>query len=387
MSLGQDWKFGVSYPLLNRSFRYPNYKSLTILNTVTSGDTITLSSLHMSNNWRPGYFLRNYYDFVTIGPSTHTNNVGAVETLMVKNASTTANTIQFISNLTYDYFGGDPITWVGTNFPGGWDVGNEGGYFTAMPIAIGEGVRDKSAIKVSVNTTWSYPTIFRMGDYNSTLADILPLPEPGVRYYVGCYYKVATSNGAGDVILRFDNCFTSNIQLTLGTSTSWTSLSTVGIAKAITSITVPTIYFSFATNCATVTDMYLDEIWMCHAEGTSTSTLGYIGISQPDLGSIIWRTRERKSGVILDNGSMSVEKSFGFFDKKYTLRAKFSNLSNTEINNLIKLMQWQKKGNAICIETGVEDFPPWLVGIMEILVDHDNYNLDKGTVTLRFMEI
>ena len=76
----------------------------------------------------------------------------------------------------------------------------------------------------------------------------------------------------------------------------------------------------------------------------------------------------------------------GADDLKYTLQARFTNLTQTEISNLQRFMWWQNRGNLLCLQTGLNDLPPWLVGRLEITGDKGYYDLAKGTINLKFVE-
>lgn len=380
MSLGQAWKLGVVYPLINPSFRYPISHEATLDASYSSGSTFTVDASSYSGGWNPGHHLENYVDDVTLGPSSNSSHEGRTESHLVTSASiSSANVTIDVTNPDYDYDAGDYICWVGSKFPGGWDLAGASSNLTSDIVS---GYDDEYAMRISLASTVA-DIYFRMTDTDSTVAECLPLPESGVVYYAGCYYKATSISGTAQ--LRFINAFSSNLELSLTTQADWTLTSGTMTSLAAASAVVPNVHVKLSA-LSVINNLDLDCLFMCHAHKTSGAASGYYEFGTPDRGSISINRREQARYSMLTNGT-STGHIAGLDDIKYSIGATFTGVNSTVLENLYKLFWWQQRGNILCLETGLLELPPWLFGRIEMKFPKQDFDLDKTTVQLKFVEV
>jgi len=385
MAQGQAWKLGVWCPLVNHSFRYPIAYTGVLDAAYTSGTDFVLEKSGVDSILYPGHMLTNYVDYVTLGPSSNSSYLNMTERQMVVSASGTSLTVTLAcANPDYDYAAGDRVCWIGSKFPGGWDAAGTMTHFGLVSTSLGTGYDDNYALVVGKGSTSSETAII-MGSEDGTSAQVLPLLEPNTYYNVGCWYK-ASSITTGNPTLTFSGAWGATTTLTFSTQASWTeSTSVTGLSSALTTPTVPVIKIVLPA-ATLITGLYIDCLWMCHAKGTTTASSGYMALGTPDLGTIQWTHNDQPRYAMTMDGS-SFGGVLGDDDQKYSMRAKLTNLDQTAIDDLLKMLRWQSRGNSLCLQTGIADVPPWLVGMMTVKFSKESYDLDLTSVDLTFTEV
>ena len=389
MAQGDYWRLAVGVPLINPDFNIPTTLGLVL----ASGHSVAATTLSCTAPTTPGaiFDIVQGGDYVTVGPSTHANNPGATETFKVISISSSVFSIE--GGLAYAYSSGDPVYCIGTKWPGGWAI-NDGN--TIQNTEIVTGYRDLYAFEADYTDTGTVPQL-TIGTTNSTNKDS-PLPDlmPSTLYRLAFFYKgTALANSNNIVQLRCYNqtptlqTFSSSA---LTTQANWTeSAGTLNSPSTSLSGTLSIMFeSSHATTGNTATDWGLDAFVLSHAKGTSTASSGFITFPEfTDFGSIAYGSRIKpnqvEAGARLyqtrmphDHGSV----------EKYEVSGRFSNITQAFYNDLMVLLDYQRKGNPIAFWPFIDDLPHAMLGYIDVWpMIKSHWDLSEREFNLRFTEM
>lgn len=354
------FKMGVSpsIPIKNNSFREGTYKTTTVAAGGYSSTT-TLNVAAIAPELRQ--ILRTG-DYIQIGPSTTSGNIGKSEYAIV-NTPTSTTAISLQSALAYDYSEGDDVTFIGSRLAGGWSLSSndkavlqpDGLFYWADQSGTTKwwGFSDNFAQKMIYynNASW----------VRQTLGDVI---IPNQVYRVGCFVmgnaSVSMWGGSPTSSDKFrmqmsDGSTTTNYEIKNGTQeiVAWTEYSNTYTASA--SPTTATILFEYIESAATSLTVFIDDVYLEHAADTDDEANGvYTFDDDPDAGSVNFTPIERYETLELANGSRVRfdPTGTGRGIAKYETTAEFTNAPKALYNNLVNLLAWQNSGNLLVFHPG-----------------------------------
>ncbi len=116
MAVYDAWEMAVAVPIKNHKFRYGQFKGTTLASAATAGNStliVNQTSPVISDIVRRG-------DSIIIGESSNSSYEGKTETKSIKSVS--SNTITLNSAISNSYSSGDTVRVYGSKLSGGWDV-------------------------------------------------------------------------------------------------------------------------------------------------------------------------------------------------------------------------------------------------------------------------
>jgi hypothetical protein len=379
-----SWKISVADYI--PSFSIAARRLTTVDSTYTAGATIYFADAEDSY-----YFQQN--DIFKIGPSTHSNNVGAIDYLMIK--TITKDTGRSIVTLdavsVYDFNAGDPIEGIGNSLPAGWywDSGAAGdSVFTfrgtaarwgaAGGVLTGLGGESSSFWYTKAVGSTSYNYINYFAD-NTLLA--------GITYRLGIYYNNPAYSGGLYV-------------LNLNESSSTSSLATANLAFSTSSVWVKAedtgtwltgdfgrYILGFAWHyTSSITIGGLDCIYLTHASLTSGDSAGVYTIPKDPL-SVSRADVDRSRLTSFAGGkktyynSLQVNTARGY-------RIVWENATATMIRELEIMQYWQDSGYMLMLESDLDDLGDRpIFGFMDYSLHMSHWDEDRLTLNMNFVGI
>lgn len=402
------FKMGVSVDIHNHQFRHGTqvlaktgaYDAGTPSPTISITDPTSYLNIIASTG-----------DKLTIGPSTHADNVGAKQELTVSSIASALNSITFTENIIYSFSAGDPITGYGTYFPDAWDV-QLSTNTTVTPYnlyrlnninetEIDNGVDDMYAWKMKTARTASGYSDYKLKQTLSAGSLI-----PSVIYNLGGFYKidywvnkiasicdVIISNTALTNVLITSSNFITGLS---GVVTEWTEFSKLASSNSFTqsqldAMVIMIELYSLSPTSLNYITLWLDSLYLEHAKGTSGAASGvYTFTDYPTAGSQKWkRTSFQRSNTLAD-GSEKVYNANGRRSSKWEFSCEFENVSDTFLRQLRILEHWQNAGNKLVFHTNEDPntiHPPVMVGYLDIPSDDQLlWSLSKVSFPMTFRE-
>jgi len=414
-------KLGVSpsQHIKNNSFQYGTTKTVVLDGAITTGDTIIIAATNPAMNQilRAG-------DRVQLGPSTHTNNVGASETGIVSSI-TNATTIELTANLTYDYADEDPVSFVGTALAGSWNIEGGWGDIDTGDIA----PQSITTTAGEVGFADSYRQQIKMGFPNTApLLDQVRFSQDlgnvlfnGYIYHYGFFYKIDWGSIPNDGTCNYElklKVRDNNVPHSLtmdqvilnrseGNVTAWTEYTNYGPVSSPTRCWIVVflnkpVEAAYSIYMATID---IDDVYIEHAIGTDDVASGvYTFDDEPNMPGLVWTPRDAyKTGALANNRKFRFDATGqGRGIRKWECTAEFSNVSMTMWKNLLILKSWQDRGyllvfhpggdyvsgTSLYIQPTGERVPGVLYGFMELTAkSRDSWDLlNLASFTFKFTE-
>jgi len=316
-------------------------------------------------------------DVVRLGPSTHTSNIGATESVRV--TALGSATFSIIPSLTYYYSNGDPLAGVGSLFPGEWGHANVD--YSFFQNSIGAGIDDNYAFYCTKSSSPAInPIVYFSWQAVASNPGRQPFYIPSTYYRWGCYMKASALSGT----IQLNNAnLNASAVITLSQQASWTEVTDTRQSSSTAVFPNAYLYFDDTSTC---TDLAIDHLFCSHAVGSADATSGIYTFDElPDFGSISVNIPNRIKVEVYNSGSLIGNSASGD-DEKYEVVANFANASQTFVNELQNMKRWQDKGNRLLLKTHLPSFPPYLVGRMSMFGKKDSWDLNRSSFTFKFSE-
>jgi len=385
VSVGDAWKMGVYHPAVsNRSCRFPAQRTMTFDSEHAPGvSSILVNVMPQGPSNTHKYKPMHIYavgDTLSLGPSSHSDNSGATEQVIITSIS--GYTIGVSPSTTYRYSDDDSIMGVGSVFVGEWGHGdsNAADLSGNLTNSIGVGVDDDYALYItktaSTGNLYIY-TVWQTGEARQ------PYYEYNTYYFWSFYAKASALSGT--IQMNNSNLNASAIK-TISQTANFTEYADVKLSST-TTIKSPNIYL-YMTSASTCTDLAIDHFTCCHAKGSTDSASGiYTFAELADLGSIRWKRLDKSLYTKFGRNSLIGNRSSGD-NPKYSVSARFTNVSQAFVDELRNFMNWQDAGNLLCLKTSLNTLPPYLVGRMSIgSTTKKLWDLSTGSFNLIFEEV
>lgn len=406
MAQGDAWKLGVGVWFPNYRMGEPSSIGSTLLSAVAAGATTFTGVWAITTG---GGYLRHYFrrgDIITLGPSTHANNRGMTEEVVVNSASESdnSNLITVDSAIANDYAAGDPWHGIGSAIPSGW-TGSLLSSGTAIQIAtLGHnngGVVDPYSLEL-VNLP-------PFGSYLYTHPKMGPPPDPLVKYFFSCHaryrgpFPVSTAGDSFELYFYagYDSgdhgargrLFIGSSQSANYTGTAWQEFSgTTGLSGDTYSpgeaiVGSHTCYFQVRTGNNNDQQYQIDCVVACHAEGTTDASSGICTLTEyPRVDSV--RSSDRNADThVMDLGQGMHMNSPGGAIKKHVINARFDHVSQATFDNLKVLLAWQRRGRFLLLKPSLDGVPPYLYGRLDVPnMPKNHWDLSRRSLDFQFTE-
>ena len=403
MAQGDAWQMGVAVPIANSSFRERKYISDEVGTAYTTGTKLYTDGSATTFVTDPSHCPT----VITVGPSTHTNNEGAIETAMLGvyggSVYQHASYLTLRDDLTYDYEDGDPITLLGNVTPAGWTLSGAGDLRT-----------------FHINFTdpdWGYDDLYyalglqSSGDTAPFFLQDVPnyVPPPSTYIRVGLHCKVAEVTGDLGVYLKIYEGVPGDGAAKIGESLlaiatqDWTAESYVCGATNSNPDLITGLEIQLMLNGTLGATGYgtarFDSLWAEHAKDTNYNSgntnvnSGYYEFAEyPTATTINYSQYNPLKTLRLANGSSVNYDPTGSNDQfyKHTVSANFDNVS-TAFREVMQVFQrWQDRGNQLNLHTHLDGLPVAITGKMKFIrganVTKSLWDLSKSSFTLVFEE-
>jgi len=397
---------GVAVPIANPSFRERSYISDTVDVAYTSGIYLYTTGVPYTYTTRPQYCPT----VITVGPSTHTNNVGAIETGMLGDYYTGSGTYQngayltFRSELTYDYEVGDPITLLGSITPAGWTKSSEGHDLKSLHVDF-------------IDPTWGHDDLYyamgiQCGSNTAPFfSQLVPNYVPPVSTYIriGLHYVFTKLFGdCGSYLKIYEGPALSAVQIgqsliASATQSTWTAKTYVCAATNSNPDSITGLEIQLMINGTIGATGYglgrFDSLWAEHAKDTNYNSgntnvnSGYYAFAEyPTATTIQYSQYDPLITIRLANGSSIEYDPTGSNDQfyKHTISARFDNVSSAFREVMTVFQRWQDRGNLLNLHTHLNGLPIAITGKMKFIrganVTKSLWDLSKSSFTLVFEE-
>lgn len=364
-------KLGLSHPLYNNRFNIMSKYVTTMVTTVTTTLNINLVDGMPLELERMGIGVDNLQfgqiPKAILGPSTHSDNVGATEVIDITGGLTSAgvHSLAIKTAPTYLYTVGDPITLITPGLPGGWHG--------TLP---------------SVNTNnFSWGNILSNNNYSDMFGfSILNIVGHVSNYatlnckrlQANTYYRLSimyksTNLAGGSASIRLNSAlYTPLTTLALPAASDWTEASiTFQTADNISEDMFIVLYFALGI---TADSFQVAGISLTHAsydDSTDYTTNGYSDISMfPALGSTIVTNIHPNTKIgsdieglpyLIDNSRSDVLPL-----QRYKISQRFDNISIDVLQQIKDIILWQNRGYYINYFPELEGLPYYLTGKISI---------------------
>ena len=391
----RNLRMGVAVPIKNMKYRLG-----TSFNTTLSADGPTWDG--GSSTWvlftyitSPAALTQIFLskkDQVLLGPSTHPDNPGGREIVLV-DSTTYPGTIHILDEPAFLYLEDDPVSGVGERLAGSWDPSSDD-VNVVSPVGIRDEAYGSELVDAGVYDQYRNRVRIEPGQYlEQNLGNIL---LSDTQYLFGCFYKMTgfDSNGPGLAVSVYDlsglgtpDQFISQYvrRRTEGTVTDWTFFlsstledqavftrdGTNGVTSGTPEVCVVRFPAAGGGSGNNRTWVESDMPFLCHAQRTSGYRAGIFTFDHlPVLGSVQWSWINNVKQIRLANGELREYDPTGGGGRvrKHTFRCQFENTSSDFFDNVNTLQHWQEEGNDLVLVTGEQYYggslPPVLVGRM-----------------------
>jgi len=383
------WKMGVAAFIPNNSFKYGKriYALINMTGDWTSGTTITYNEDSGTADGLSDGLIKylRATDRILVGPSTLSGYEGATQTFVVSSVSST--TIGVSSTQVVKFANNDPITGIGSNFPGGWEADDDADLIMGgitnhdiQTLTTTEGNMDRFSVQFRNNDTVNergIKFILNEGDY---LADVY--------YRTGLHYQFNEVSSAELKIVVNSNSvdFIDDTIATADAQTAWTEYNSA--AALSESLLGDEWYVKVLINADVGYGIAnIDNIYVEHAAETDDATSAvYTFDDYPALGSRKFTMIRGSTFSRLKNSRLIRSDSTGGGDKnkKYVVSCSFANVTRTLRENLETLIDWQDRGKYLVLHHDMPSVPPNLQGVITIK-DTNMAHWDAGKCSFNFM--
>lgn len=132
----------------------------------------------------------------------------------------------------------------------------------------------------------------------------------------------------------------------------------------------------------------VDDLIIEHAQGTSHEANGFFEFGWPEQGTVTWQPRVARQGrFITASNRLRIPKTSISNKPRFLLSAEFQHMNTQDYLDLMALLQWQERGNLLCLRTWHNALPTVMVGYMDIRRwDSAHFDLGMPSFTLQFEE-
>lgn len=375
---GDYMQMGVAVEVKNPSFRWGTEKQTTVRTAYVPATSLTTLAVNTTTPTLVQIFKAK--DRILVGPSADTTDSGRMETVQI--TASASNTFTLKNALTYDYAVSDEVGGIGSNLAGGWTpAGN-----VVLAGIDGGGKDDDYAQKINFGAATS--------DYLEQTG--LATLETNTVYRVGCYLRSATglSNDKIKVKVHDGSSYFigSTTSVAMDSKTSYTRYTDTGTTSSTwTALSAAAIRFEYFLG--TPDDVEIDCVWLEHAKGTTAASSGFYTFTEvPNLG-IQWGREQQFSSRRLANNTLRRYASSGAGQKsrKHFAEMQFSWASQAFWDTLMVFQNWQEQGQLLSFHPFIDDLPPVMVGVMDIIENNkakkEQWDLAQHSFTLIFMEV
>lgn len=285
MAVTDAWQMGVALPIRNHKFRHGTWKSTTL-----SADADATASLSTTDTTPNLDLIAKRDDSVIVGPSGDSSYTGKSETGQVSSLTSTSITLK--SAMSNNYDSGDSVRVYGTALAGGWTISETGSNQIVVPKSISadtgafmKGKVDNYAQRIVMDFAngdfATYNQMYGNLQWNFGSNPFLPF----YHYRAGMLFKSVGYNTdksgtvTGGITIKLQD---GQRQFVFGTTkdftnSSWTELTTATNTKDIpSSLQLDTagngyvlIYVSSVDNTNVYADLFIDDVYVEHAHGTT----------------------------------------------------------------------------------------------------------------------
>ena len=414
---------GVAVPLRN-----VKYRQGTTLNTELASDGPTGPVVVDSvNNWyisvtsptvaSLNQTFRSTKDQVLIGPSTHPDNPGGREIVLVNSTTDASGRIYTITEPTYLYLAGDPVSGVGEKLAGSWDPSTTA-FDDLIPLGITDTAYGEDAVIGGVYDSYRNYLVVEADTYlQQELATDALLSN--TQYLFGCFYQmpIKDSSSPDYYVSIYDQSGLAASDRFLhqvlhrgsqGALSDWTMFTSEtlpstsifardgvnGVTGSAPSACVIRFPYGIGGGATLRSYCMSDMPFLCHAQRTTAYKDGIYNFDHfPVLNSSTWSWVDSIRQVRLANGELREFDTTGGGGRtrKHTFSCRFENTSSEFYDNINSLHKWQEEGNELVLLTGEQYYgktlPPILVGKMATKrVDKGSWALGLRSFTFTFNE-
>lgn len=366
--------FGIAHPIYNNRFNIPKKLTGTVssvsgpdifvnLSSISGGPDNTLKLFGSDDSFNDQY---GRIDYVVLGPSTHANNPGAIEnSYVLQGYSSPNNAIRMEKGTaSYYYSSGDPITIVTHGMPDGWHGDAPGG--TNHKFSYGSIL---SLIPSQMDGGGPYAfVIYPITQDANNIASLNIKPLAGnTTYRLDIKYRT-DGMAASSALLRIyygDGTVFQSITLdpTGGTWTVSSKLFTITANNTVCNLRV-----IVGSGCTAGSKLTIAGIAISHATPDVNSGTGVIVSSNvfPDIESVTVKRDQIGDKSYLDMSGIFrgtlVNPVQNLPVTRYLVSYSFSNIPETKVQPLLKLVEWSNSGRLINHFPGLPGVPFCLTG-------------------------
>jgi len=396
MAQSDNWKFGVEIPFKNWNFTEFDQK-VFFAAAVTSGSTfdpededgtaVDLQTLQFRLNDSVG-------DLLVLGPSTHANNPGVTETVVI---STIANSTPFaivtVSSIQFDYEEGDDITI--RSVPRGWT-------FETTQLAGKAISRDTASLfgASSPNGKVNRPQKFSVqidrtdnggSNDNHALSQISGLntflSDNFSHFAVHTVHK--NTGSGGDINLEIQQY---NADLSSGSKNNTDLADSATYTQESNAFAIVAnksrLEIALRVQPSTSESVNLDMFCASHAQGTDDETSGiWTEDTQSDQGSIRYDYITMGKNIALANNTMVRHDQAGG-RRRYFVTSTYTDVVQSVYDNFMILQQFNDEGGNIVFMAFINDLPQIMIGKIRVSAfNKQEWDYGRASFSFRFEEV
>lgn len=348
MSIGDFWKFGVWHPFPNPHFRRPQRMVSSVASDYTAGVIIytNASDLYFLASIRPGDVVR--------GISSYLGFEGRQFYATVKSVS--SNSFMITEENSVKLKIGDPLTCWTTKVP-------EGFYTTSSINWNVQGI---------VHDALAYPFdnhhALKLSVANQSLESnyICTARKPlllSTTYFSSVIYKASSIGNCRVFFFRNDGA--TLLYVPLSVSSQWAESHASGSTAQSSAEYNGRAGYDIYRSSGNDSGLMFKTIVLMHAAETSAQSDGVLTFNNLPRSISLSLVNPESRREILEDDQIYLKQGF---QRSGLLRviAQFSNVSQTTLDDLQALIDWQDQGNLLCCNMSLHTIPKWMIGTMEI---------------------
>lgn len=264
------------------------------------------------------------------------------------------------------------MTVLSTTWPEGWACSSSTGYGLFFDRLLGSGYRRDGLKIASTNAT--------LVTLSQTLSEFIR----NITYRASFFYRVASTLSTPVVVtFKTGSLALRTLSLSETTGNAWLQVDTE--FTPLTSSMTSSIVISKEGSIPITTPLCISDLVIRHAFGTSTE-LTYMEVdAHPSRISMSYSNQEKP--IERSTGLVSIRKEFRGHDRKRAVNVSYDSLSETTVNNLLILLDWQDRGNMLVFEAPYYELLPWMVGYLSVSFRRSSKNLSLFDVDMTFVEV
>ena len=365
-------RLSVWHPVFNRQFASPVFGiRLPVASTSSDGGTGTVTVT-----------LSGTVDLRSLMPTMTFTDMTIQKIAVLENASGQKEEHEIVG-----CYGGSPlslkvvgllsytsptyITILSTTWPEGWACSSSTGYGLLYDRLIGSGYSGSGLKIASTNTS------------SVSLSQTLNEFVRNITYRASLFYRLnASISPAVTIAFKTGSYAVRTLSLDETTGNQWLRVDTD--FTPLTSSMTSSVVITKSGSIDLASPLYISDLVIGHAFGTSAGLPYFEMDCHPTRISTSYSNIDKPVGRV--SGWDATRKEFRGRIRKRAVNLSYESVSETMVNDLFVLLDWQDRGNMIVFELPYYELRPYMVGYLSVSFRRNSRNLSYYDVDLTFVE-